>query len=313
MNLELSNNKFVRVSDINIPDIYYKRLKTNVGRIDRSFGNGFLPGSIFTLTGSPGAGKTTYLLQVLELLAQQGYKVAYASGEECVEMMACNCKRINVKNVLISNLTDIDKLIKVTEEYDFIVIDSFASITSGFKSSRAHEKYVVQELCKAAKRNECVIGLILHISKSGQYKGGTIIPHSVDTVVHLHRDMVDGRPDDFVSCTVTKNRFGPTSETTLLLTSAGYDWTYEPQAVETSTQSVSPKSARKESEMKIVLDLANSQNIVKLHQAQAVLKQNSQRASYILRELTLKDKLKKQGRGKTAEYKINPDGNVNGA
>ena len=114
MNLNLNNNKFTRVSDIQIPDIYYKRMKTGVGRIDRAFGNGFLPGSIFTVTGSPGAGKTTYLLQVLELLAKQGYKVAYASGEECVEMMACNCKRIGVKNVLISNEPDIDELIKVT-------------------------------------------------------------------------------------------------------------------------------------------------------------------------------------------------------
>ena len=76
MNLNFNNNKFTRVSDIQIPDIYYKRMKTGVGRIDRSFGNGFLPGSIFTVTGSPGAGKTTYLLQVLELLAKRGYKVA---------------------------------------------------------------------------------------------------------------------------------------------------------------------------------------------------------------------------------------------
>ena len=303
MNLNLNNNSFTRVSDIQIPDIYYKRMKTGVGRIDRAFGNGFLPGSIFTVTGSPGAGKTTYLLQTLELLAKRGYKVAYASGEECVEMMACNCKRIGVKNVLISNETNIKKLIEVTEEYDFLVIDSFASVTSSIKSSRQHEKHVVQELCKASKKNQCTIGLILHISKTGQYKGGTIIPHSVDTVVHLHRDFVEGQPDRYVSCIVTKNRFGPTSETTLLLTGAGYDWQYQPKTTDTTTQAATPKSQRKDNEMKKVMELANTQGYFSLASAQLKLKETTQRTSYILRELTLKGKLKKTGRGQQASYR----------
>ena len=305
MELGLNSNTFTRVSDIAIPDIYYKRMKTGVGRIDRSFGSGFLPGSIFTVTGSPGSGKTTYLLQVLELLANQGYKVAYASGEECVEMMACNCKRIGVKNVLISNETDIDKLIGVTKDYDFLVVDSFASVTSNIKSSRQHEKYVVQELCKASKKNRCTIGMVLHISKSGQYKGGTIIPHSVDTVVHLHRDMVEGQPDRYISCIVTKNRFGPTSETTLLLTGAGYDWDYQPKPADTTTAAVAPKSQRKEGEMKKVMELAAQarSSLVTLASAQNVLKETAQRTSYILRELTIKGKLNKTGRGRQATYR----------
>tara|TARA_R110002050_G_scaffold68910_2_gene149288 strand:- start:3630 stop:4574 length:945 start_codon:yes stop_codon:yes gene_type:complete len=303
MDLGLSNNKFTKVSDIEIPDIYYKRMKTGIGRIDRSFGSGFLPGSIFTVTGSPGAGKTTYLLQVLELLAQRGYKVAYASGEECVEMMAVNCKRIGVKNVLISNETNIKTLLDITKEVDFLVVDSFASLTSDIKSSRAHEKTCIQELCKAAKTNECTIGVILHISKTGQYKGSTVIPHSVDTVVHLHRDMVEGQPDRYVSCMVTKNRFGPTSETTLLLTGAGYDWQYQPQPTNNSTVAVAPKSERKDVEMKKVMNLAaNCQAGITLAGAQANLSESAQRASYILRELTLQGKLNKIGRGQQATY-----------
>ena len=305
MNLNLNNNKFTRVSDIQIPDIYYKRMKTNVGRIDRSFGDGFLPGSIFTLTGSPGAGKTTYLLQVLELLAKRGYKVAYTSGEECVEMMACNCKRFGVKSVLISNETDIDKLIACTKDLDFLVVDSFASVTSDIKSSRQHEKYCIQELCKASKANQCTVGVVLHISKTGQYKGGTIIPHSVDTVVHLHRDMIEGQPDRYVTCTVTKNRFGPTSETTILMTAAGFDWDYQPQPVNSTTDSATPKSQRKEDEMKKIMELANSQGYFGLTSAQAKLKETTQRTSYILRELTIKGKLKKTGRGQRESYRKN--------
>ena len=303
MDLGLETNSFTKVTDIEIPDIYYKRMKTGVGRVDRSFGDGFLPGSIFTVTGSPGAGKTTYLLQVLELLARRGYKVAYASGEECVEMMAVNCKRIGVKNVLISNETDIKALTSITKEFDFLVVDSFASLTSDIKSSRAHEKTCIQELCKAAKANECTIGVILHISKTGQYKGSTVIPHSVDIVMHLHRDMVEGQPDRYVSCSVTKNRFGPTSETTILMTAAGFDWDYQPQPTSNATASVAPKSQRKDTEMRVVMDIATTQKIVTLKAAQKKLKDSAQRAAYILRELTIQGKLTKEGRGKTAQYK----------
>ena len=303
MKLGLKNNKFTKVSDVEIPDIYYKRMKTGVGRVDRTFGDGFLPGSIFTLTGSPGSGKTTYLLQVLELLAKKGYKAAYTSGEECVEMMACNCKRFGVKNVLVSNETSIDKLIECTKDLDFLVVDSFASITSDIKSSRQHEKHCIQELCKASKANQCTIGVVLHISKTGQYKGGTIIPHSVDTVVHLHRDTVEGQPDRYVSCNVTKNRFGPTSETTILMTAAGFDWSYQPQPVTSGTQTAAPKSVRKDNQMKKVMEVAAKQTTVKLSHAQKALNEGAQRASYILRELTLKGRLTKHGRGKTATYK----------
>ena len=56
-------------------------------------------------------------------------------------------------------------------------------------------------------------------------------------------------------------------------------------------------------EMKAVMELANSQSIVTLKAAQKKLKENTQRTSYILRELTLKGKLTKQGRGQTATYK----------
>lgn len=298
MNLGLNKTNFVKVSDVNIPDIYYQRLKTGTGRIDSAFGDGILPGSIFTVTGNPGAGKTTYLLQVLEKLAERGYKTAYASGEECVEMLSVNCKRIGVQNVNVANETNIQTLIDYTKEVDILIVDSFSSLTSNIKSSRQHEKHCIQELCKAAKANECAIGIVLHISKTGQYKGGTIIPHSVDTVIHLHRDMVEGQPDNYVTCHVTKNRFGPTSEITLLMTSAGYDWDYNPQPNTSATNNVAPKSERKTKEMNELL----RHKKLTLEQASKKLK-NVQRAAYILRELVILGKFDKTGRGQKAVYK----------
>lgn len=297
MNLKLDKTRFKKASDITIPEIFYHRLKTNHSRVDRIFGEGILPGGTFTVTGTPGAGKTTLLLQILEKLAERGYKTAYASGEECVEMLSVTCKRIGVKSALIANQTDINSLVKCTEDVDILIIDSFSSLTSDIKSSRAHEQYCIQELCKVAKKNNCAIGIVLHISKSGQYKGGTIIPHSVDTVIHLTRELVDGQPDDYVKCCVTKNRFGPTCEMSILMTQAGYDWDYIP-TVEAQTPVGDPKVSRRDKEMELLLE------DTRLTLKQAANKLNSvQRATYILRELVVLGKLEKTGRGEKAVYK----------
>ena len=302
MDLNLTSNRFVSVKDVQIPDIYYRRLKTGVKGIDCAFGGGFLPGSIFTLTGNPGAGKTTYLLQTLHELGKKGYKVGYASGEECVEMLACSCKRLSVTEINISNETNIKELIEHTKELDMLIIDSFASLTSNIKSSRQHEKHCVQELCKAAKANECTIGIVLHISKTGQYKGGTVIPHSVDVVAHLHRDLIDGQPDNFVSLQVNKNRFGPTGEMQLLMTSKGYDFNYKPAATpkgQVNAQAATPKNTKKQKEVALLL----KQDKINVTQAHKLLKCNKERCQYLLNQLAREGKLDKVGRGTRAVYK----------
>ena len=296
MNLEFKKTQFVKVSDVVIPDVFSRRLRTGVARLDRAFGDGILPGGIFSVTGSPGAGKTTFLLQVLDSLAKQGYKTAYASGEECVAMLANTCKRVGVRHINVANETNIDTLVSLTKEVDILVIDSFSCLESDNKSSRAHEKYCIQELCKASKINECAVGVVLHITKGGMYKGGTIIPHSVDTVFHLHRDMVDGQPDNYVSMTVTKNRFGPTCEEQLLLTTHGFDWDFKVPVADETT--VAPKSERKDSQMRELL----KHKQLDVMKAEAILKSTRQRASYILRELTLKKMFTKDGRGVDATY-----------
>jgi hypothetical protein len=90
------------------------------------------------------------------------------------------------------------------------------------------------------------------------------------------------------------------------MTSAGYDWNYSPPpAVESNTAAATPKSKRKEQEMKTVMELVSKKSVVKLLHAEKALKQTSQRAAYILRELVLKGKLSKNGRGKNATYKKN--------
>ena len=108
-----SNKQFTRAVDVKIPDVYNRRFKTGKDDLDAVFGGqGFLPGATFTLAAAPGTGKTSLLIQTLELLEKTGKKTAYISGEEGIEQLAFASKRLNVKHVPLANLTDVDEICK---------------------------------------------------------------------------------------------------------------------------------------------------------------------------------------------------------
>ena len=228
MNIELNNTGFIPVEEVDIPDAFYKRFKTGVKVIDSLFGNnGFLPGSTFTLAGGHGSGKSTFLLQLCGILANQGKNVAYISGEESIVQISFNSKRLGINKVKVSNLKDVDDICNqiVKNKFDFVVIDSFPTMSVERKmNSRKKEEYVCQRLCSTAKKNDIVIGIIQHVTKTGEYKGSTVLPHSVDITIKMQKNEDD--PDninsrDFIA---TKNRFGSTSFISLNLKENGFDF-----------------------------------------------------------------------------------------
>ena len=50
LDIGLQTTKLKRVSDIKIPDIFSRRMKTGIRRIDDLFDEGILPGGTFTIT-----------------------------------------------------------------------------------------------------------------------------------------------------------------------------------------------------------------------------------------------------------------------
>ncbi|NDB87179.1 MAG: hypothetical protein EB127_31530, partial [Alphaproteobacteria bacterium] len=88
MNIKLANTPFVKIKDVTIPDIYFRRMKCGIEKIDAMFGDGILPGSSITVTARAGLGKTTLVLQMLEGLNKNGYRVGYCSSEESVAQLA---------------------------------------------------------------------------------------------------------------------------------------------------------------------------------------------------------------------------------
>lgn len=288
-----ANKNFTRASAVSIPDIYNRRFKTGKDDIDNMFGGqGFLPGFTFTLAAAPGTGKTSMLLQLLELLERSGKRTAYISGEENIEQLAFTAKRLNVLSVPLANITDIDEICEaiVEQECNFVVLDSLPALSSKLKmNKRELEDYITTKIIQTAKENEIVIGTILHFTKSGTYKGSTLLPHSVDCNIVMERNKEDLSLRDI---DVTKNRFGSAGQAVFEMTSTGFTF----EAVEVDEEASGKKTKRD-----IVLESIGSEP----KNLEAIAKDSKVTGTYlanILRELVNEGAVTKEGRGATALY-----------
>ena len=298
MKLSYNNNKLVKVSEITIPKKFFTRMKTEVHELDNLFGDGILPGLTFTVTAAPGTGKTTFLLQLLNNLANKGYSVGYFTGEEDIRQVAFTCKRLGVTEVSICNETNIDTICEMTKDLDIIVIDSFPCITlEGVHNKSSKEKVIVEKIVKAAEDNECAIGVILHITKGGTYKGGTLIPHAVGANFMLE---VDKEDDSVRIISSSKNRYGCTSNIAVAFGCNGFNFE------ECRSVSKADKAPSKADAMKDQLDKIKTMKEPPGITMQRIMKDldcNRTRAYILLKELTDSNILKKFGRGDNACWK----------
>lgn len=296
MNVKVGSTKFQSVSDVTIPDVYYRRMKCGNEKIDAAFGDGILPGSSITLTARAGMGKTTFVLQLLELLNSQNYKVGYCSSEESVAQLAMTCKRLQVKKIQVCNESDVDVISKYMEDMDVIVVDSFQGLVKGSKKGRELEQYCIEKLVVRAKETECAVILICHNTKAGGIKGSSLIIHAVDVNISIH-SIKDA--DMNARCIrFDKNRFGPATDIECYIEYAGYDFDKE-VIVNTDNKENKPSKADKKKEQReAILNLEN----ITVQEICKKLKIDSTRATFLLRELIMECKLVKQGRGVDAIY-----------
>lgn len=295
MKLDIQESKFTKVSEIEIPDIFYNRMRTGIEQFDNMFGDGILPGSAFTVTAAAGCGKTTLLLQLMEALANNGYDVGYASGEENRYQLAFTCKRLNVKSVQIANLTDIDSIAEAMKGLDAIVIDSFQALTTKTKmNSHELERYAVTTLVKAAKENECALFFVMHLTKNNVLKGSTLVPHSVDVNVQIMRD--EEGEDCARIISTYKNRFGPCIDYNATMTARGFELSGKREVVAGAS-----KKSRRDDLVKKVLAM-DPPNITKKRLMKDLNLTGSQ-TYLLLKELVDSGKLVKYGRGESSVWK----------
>jgi predicted ATP-dependent serine protease len=293
--LSNSSAQFIRANDVKIPEYFNRRIFTNKSDLDLLFGgSGIVPNFTFTLAAAPGTGKTTFLLQTLELLERNRKKTAYISGEETIEQLAFTSKRLRVYNVPLANITDVDDIcdLIVKNKFNFVVIDSLPALTTKQRLNKnQREEYITTKLLTTAKANEIVIGIILHFTKTGSYKGSTLLPHSVDCNMIMKKNEDAHELRDIET---TKNRFGSCSFISFPLTTNGF--MFESAKLNKDSSTKRPTTSKKDN---IFLLLETPQTIID------IVKETKISANYVtmlLRDLLIEGKIIKKGKGVFAIY-----------
>ncbi|MCR4276839.1 MAG: DNA repair protein RadA [Candidatus Roizmanbacteria bacterium] len=189
------------------------RLSTGIYEFDRVLGGGVVPGEVILLTGQPGIGKSTLVLQAFQKL-----KVLYISGEESAEQVKNRAERlsVNLDNLSFSADLQIESIIgsldELKNEIEIVIIDSIQTIYSkdveGPVAGVSQLKEVTKKIVNFAKQSNLPILLIGHINKEGEIAGPKTLEHFVDCVLEIEGEKVS----NFRLLRASKNRFGSTDE-----------------------------------------------------------------------------------------------------
>ncbi|NTU47187.1 DNA repair protein RadA [Candidatus Roizmanbacteria bacterium] len=205
--------KLTPTSLAQIPSLNKDRKSTGIFEFDRVLGGGFVAGEVILLTGEPGIGKSTLLLQSL-----QNLKTLYISGEEAGEQIKERAVRLGVKldNLLFADTLQLegilDGLDSLKSTIEMVVIDSIQTIYSkqieGQPGSVSQLKEVTNRLIIFAKQNKLPMMLVGHVTKDGDIAGPKTVEHMVDAVLAFEGEKVS----HFRILRAQKNRFGSTDE-----------------------------------------------------------------------------------------------------
>jgi DNA repair protein RadA/Sms len=193
------------------------RLDTKIEELNRVLGGGIVKGSLTLITGEPGIGKSTLILQTAIELAKHDGTVLYVTGEESEEQIRLRADRLceqlpeplfilSETNIeIISEITaDLSPILLVIDSIQTMYTDSIESAAGSISQVRA----CAGELMRTAKVANIPVFIVAHVTKSGEVAGPKIIEHLVDCVLQF----VGERNQDLRILRANKNRFGATSE-----------------------------------------------------------------------------------------------------
>ncbi|MBR6509826.1 MAG: DNA repair protein RadA [Clostridia bacterium] len=201
------------LSEITLND--EERFITGISELDRVLGGGIVKGSVVLLSGDPGIGKSTILLQICNAL-QEKLKVLYVSGEESALQIKMRAGRLGVNSDSVSIMTETD--VRAVCDYisaykpDLVMIDSIQTMQLLELSSACGSIVQVREctnmLLRTGKDLGIPIFIVGHVNKGGDIAGPKVMEHIVDTVLYFEGE----RNQSYRILRGIKNRFGSTNE-----------------------------------------------------------------------------------------------------
>jgi len=166
--------------------------------------------------GEPGIGKSTLLLQISAMIAENNKVVAYISGEESINQVKLRSERLGIggKGIYFLSEPDLDAVLECLEGLspELAIIDSIQTMyledVAGMPGSISQVRECTWRLERWAKQNDVPLLITGHVTKEGAIAGPGTLEHIVDVVLYF-----EGEP--FSSYRVlrsVKNRFGSTHE-----------------------------------------------------------------------------------------------------
>lgn len=202
-----------RIDEISVVDEH--RYYTEIAELDRVLGGGIVKGSVILLSGDPGIGKSTILLQICGKI-DRTLNILYVSGEESAVQIKLRAKRLGIQNekLKILSVTDTQAICEYikTEKPDLVMIDSIQTLGIEELSSSAGSTVQVREstnlLLRTGKDLDIPIIIVGHVNKGGDIAGPKVLEHIVDTVLYFEGD----RNQSYRILRAIKNRYGSTNE-----------------------------------------------------------------------------------------------------
>ncbi|MCA9386707.1 DNA repair protein RadA [Candidatus Dojkabacteria bacterium] len=209
--IEQVNLKSVEVDEHN-------RQSTKFHEFDRVLGGGLVQNEVILISGEPGIGKSTLLLQTANNLAKDS-DILYVSGEESAQQIALRASRLfgglsktnDISFISHGGLNAISDQILLTHP-GIVIIDSIQTLfdedVAGLPGGLAQVRACSSKLIQLAKQNNFILIIVGHINKDGRIAGPKVLEHLVDCVLQFEGQ----RDGEFRVLRSIKNRFGSTGE-----------------------------------------------------------------------------------------------------
>ena len=203
-----------RLSEISMTE-EKSRIISGISELDRVLGGGIVLGGVVLLSGEPGVGKSTMLLQLCGAISMN-HSVLYVTGEESVRQVKLRAARLRVPqdNIYLVAESDVDEICGLIEKTkpELVVIDSIQTMRCADLSSSSGTVSQVKEstarFLAVAKSKEIPTFIVGHVNKDGAIAGPKVMEHIVDTVLYFEGDKML----PYRVLRAAKNRYGSTNE-----------------------------------------------------------------------------------------------------